>query len=63
MKKSKEKHGNNLNNSFSLLALLNSKFPNRTIIFVKTKHDCHRLAIILGFHSMNACELHGNLSQ
>lgn len=47
---------------FSLISLLKSRFKEKTIIFVKTKHDCHRLAIILGFLDMGSCELHGNLS-
>ncbi|CAD8123931.1 unnamed protein product [Paramecium sonneborni] len=47
----------------TLITLLKTKFKEKTIIFVKTKHDCHRLAIILGFLDMSSCELHGNLSQ
>ncbi|CAD8212040.1 unnamed protein product [Paramecium octaurelia] len=47
----------------TLITLLKTKFKEKTIIFVKTKHDCHRLAIVLGFLDMSSCELHGNLSQ
>lgn len=48
--------------NYRLITLLKTKFREKTIIFVKTKHDCHRLAIVLGFLDMSSCELHGNLS-
>ena len=48
---------------FSLVALLSKQFTSRTIVFVKTKRDCHRIAMILGLLGMKCCELHGNLSQ
>ncbi|CAD8193981.1 unnamed protein product [Paramecium pentaurelia] len=47
----------------TLLALLQKKFTEKTIIFVRTKHDCHRLQILLGLKDLSCCELHGNLTQ
>ncbi|CAD8116336.1 unnamed protein product [Paramecium sonneborni] len=47
----------------TLIALLQKKFTDKTIIFVRTKHDCHRLSIILGLLNLSSCELHGNLTQ
>ncbi|CAD8118896.1 unnamed protein product [Paramecium sonneborni] len=47
----------------TLLALLQNQFTDKTIIFVRTKHDCHRLSIILGLKHLSSCELHGNLTQ
>ncbi|CAK59459.1 unnamed protein product (macronuclear) [Paramecium tetraurelia] len=47
----------------TLIALLQQKFIEKTIIFVRTKHDCHRLQILLGLKNLSSCELHGNLTQ
>ncbi|OQV17272.1 putative ATP-dependent RNA helicase DDX27 [Hypsibius exemplaris] len=46
-----------------LLALLCRSFPERTLVFIPTKVQVHRLCVILKLLKMKAGELHGNLSQ
>ena len=45
-----------------LLYLMKERFTEKSIIFFKTKSQCHRMAIIFGMASLNAAELHGNLT-
>ncbi len=45
------------------LLALTEVFKNKTIIFFKTKQQCHRMAIIFGLLDLKFKELHGNLSQ
>ncbi|KAM3137651.1 hypothetical protein pb186bvf_010265 [Paramecium bursaria] len=46
-----------------LIHLLTERFNKKAIIFAKTRHQCHRLAMLFQFNNLQACELHGNLSQ
>ena len=46
-----------------LLALLCRSFPERTLVFIPTKVQVHRLFVVLKLLKMKAAELHGNLSQ
>jgi ATP-dependent RNA helicase DDX27 len=46
-----------------LISILTQLYHEKVIVFFKTKKQCHRVAIILGLLGMQACELHGNLSQ
>ncbi|VDN09618.1 unnamed protein product [Dibothriocephalus latus] len=46
-----------------LAALLVRSFPKRTIVFLKTKKDCHRMHILLGLMGLNCAELHGDMLQ
>lgn len=46
-----------------LAALIQRKFNDRVIVFVKTKNDCHRLTILLNLFEIKASELHGGLTQ
>ena len=45
------------------LALIQRKFNDRVIVFVKTKNDCHRLCLLLNLLDIKASELHGGLTQ
>ena len=47
----------------ALCVLLEGSFKKRTIVFFKTKEQCHRASIILGLKGKNCAELHGNLTQ
>lgn len=48
----------------ALIFLLEKYFKKRTIVFFRTKAECHRTAIILGLRNhLNVAELHGNLTQ
>ncbi|XP_022900577.2 probable ATP-dependent RNA helicase DDX27 [Onthophagus taurus] len=46
-----------------LSALVCRTFRTKTIIFVQTKKQAHRLHILLGLLSVKVAELHGNLTQ
>ncbi|EZA60045.1 hypothetical protein DMN91_008506 [Ooceraea biroi] len=46
-----------------LAALVCRTFHDRTIVFVQTKKQAHRLHILLGLLGVKAGELHGNLTQ
>lgn len=46
----------------ALLAVAAKYYKERTIIFFKTKKQCHRMAIIFGLFKLKVCELHGDLS-
>jgi len=46
-----------------LAALIQRKFNDRVIVFVKTKNDCHRLTLLLNLLEIKAAELHGGLTQ
>ncbi len=46
-----------------MISILTQLYHEKVIVFFKTKKQCHRVAIILGLLGMQACELHGNLSQ
>ena len=46
-----------------MISILSQVYIEKVIVFFKTKKQCHRTAIILGLLGLNACELHGNLSQ
>ncbi|KAL3318492.1 putative ATP-dependent RNA helicase ddx27 [Cichlidogyrus casuarinus] len=44
-------------------ALIMRNFPKRTIVFMQTKRQCHRMHILLGLLSIQCGELHGDMSQ
>lgn len=46
----------------ALLAIAAKYFKERTIIFFRTKRQCHRMAIVFGLFKLKVCELHGDLS-
>lgn len=46
-----------------LLLVAKEFYNEKVIIFFKTKHKCHRMAILFGLQNISSCELHGNLSQ
>ena len=47
----------------SLVAVISQKvdMQNNLLIFFKTKHQCHRMSLVLGCLGFNVCELHGNM--
>ncbi|EGR33819.1 hypothetical protein IMG5_036350 [Ichthyophthirius multifiliis] len=47
----------------SLLAVAAKFYKDKTVIFFKTKKQCHRMAIIFGLFKLSVCELHGNMTQ
>nr|CDS32990.1 ATP dependent RNA helicase DDX27 [Hymenolepis microstoma] len=46
-----------------LAALLVRSFRRRTIVFLPTKKDCHRMHILLGLIGIKCAELHGDMNQ
>ncbi len=46
-----------------VLALCKSTFKSKTIIFIKSKADAHRVMLLFGLAGLKAAELHGNLTQ
>ncbi|KAM7541568.1 hypothetical protein Aperf_G00000036180 [Anoplocephala perfoliata] len=46
-----------------LAALLVRTFPCRTIVFLPTKKDCHRMHVLLGLIGVKCAELHGDMNQ
>ncbi|KAH8859543.1 putative ATP-dependent RNA helicase DDX27 [Schistosoma japonicum] len=46
-----------------VVALLMRYFRKRTIVFLPTKKDCHRMHIMLGLLGLPCAELHGNMTQ
>ncbi|CAK5053576.1 unnamed protein product [Meloidogyne enterolobii] len=44
-------------------ALVTRNFSERTIIFVRTKHECERLCILLALMGLKTGQLHGGLNQ
>ncbi|KAL7062602.1 hypothetical protein AAHC03_0943 [Spirometra sp. Aus1] len=46
-----------------LAALLVRSFPKRTIVFLPTKKDCHRMHVLLGLMGLHCAELHGDMHQ
>lgn len=44
-------------------ALVTRNFSERTIIFVRTKHECERLCILLALLGLKTGQLHGGLNQ
>merc|ERR1711872_384702 len=46
-----------------LACLVCRSFRDRTMVFIQTKQQCHRLHIMLGLLGVRVGELHGNLSQ
>ena len=46
-----------------LVALLVRSFPHRTIVFLPTKKDCHRMHILLGLLGIKCVEMHGDMNQ
>uniref|UniRef100_A0A914KQ93 RNA helicase n=1 Tax=Meloidogyne incognita TaxID=6306 RepID=A0A914KQ93_MELIC len=44
-------------------ALVARNFSERTIIFVRTKHECERLCILLALMGLKTGQLHGGLNQ
>lgn len=46
-----------------LAALIQRKFNDRVIVFVRTKSDCHRICLLLNLFGIKASELHGGLTQ
>ncbi|KRX05223.1 P-loop containing nucleoside triphosphate hydrolase [Pseudocohnilembus persalinus] len=47
----------------ALLALCTKFYKDQTLIFFRTKRECHKMAIILGLMGIKVCELHGNMNQ
>ena len=55
---------NHLKNQEAVLAsLLSRTCRDHTIVFIRTKQQCHRLHIVLGLLGLRVAELHGNMSQ
>jgi len=46
-----------------VVALCKRSFKKKTIVFVKSKMQAHRLMLLFGLLNMKAAELHGNLTQ
>ncbi|CAH8495774.1 unnamed protein product [Heterobilharzia americana] len=46
-----------------VVALLMRYFRQRTIVFLPTKKDCHKMHIMLGLLGLSCTELHGNMTQ
>lgn len=46
-----------------LLALVVNFYPTNCIVFFPSKDLAHRMKVLFGLHSLNAAELHGNLTQ
>ncbi|CAH8511223.1 unnamed protein product [Schistosoma rodhaini] len=46
-----------------VVALLMRHFRKRTIVFLPTKKDCHKMHIMLGLLGLSCTELHGNMTQ
>lgn len=46
-----------------LASLVCRTFRDHTMVFIRTKKDCHRLHILLGLMGIRVGELHGNMSQ
>jgi len=46
-----------------ILALCKRSFHNKTIIFMQSKLQCHRMSIIFGLAKLRAAELQGNMTQ
>jgi hypothetical protein len=46
-----------------IIALIQRKFNDRVIVFVRTKSDCHRICMLLNLFGVKASELHGGLTQ
>jgi ATP-dependent RNA helicase DDX27 len=46
-----------------LIYVIKTHFKEKSIVFFKTKQQCHRMAIIFGMAGLKATELHGNLTQ
>lgn len=46
-----------------LVALLVRSFPRRTIVFLPTKRDCHRMHVLLGLMGLHCAEMHGDMNQ
>jgi ATP-dependent RNA helicase DDX27 len=46
-----------------ILALAKRSFKNKTIIFMQSKMECHRMSIIFGLAKLKAAELQGNMTQ
>lgn len=51
------------NREVILAALIQRKFNDRVIVFVRTKLDCHRICLLLNLLDIKAAELHGGLTQ
>lgn len=43
--------------------MIDRKFNDRVIVFVRTKSDCHRICMLLNMLGIKASELHGGLTQ
>lgn len=46
-----------------ILALVKRSFQSKTIIFMQSKLQCHRMSIIFGLAGLRAAELQGNMTQ
>lgn len=46
-----------------LLALCRKTFKNKVIVFFRSKVAAHQMKVLFGLMSLNAAELHGNLTQ
>ncbi|VDP29989.1 unnamed protein product [Echinostoma caproni] len=46
-----------------LVALLVRTFNRRTIVFLPTKKDCHRVHVLLSLLGLSCSELHGDMTQ
>jgi ATP-dependent RNA helicase DDX27 len=57
------KRGDDKEKEAHLMSLVSRSFKSRTLVFTTTKHQAHRLKIIMGLSGLRASELHGNLTQ
>jgi len=55
--------GQEKNQEAVLASLLARTCRDHTIVFIRTKQQCHRLHIVLGLLGLRVAELHGNMSQ
>ena len=55
--------GKEENRDAILAALVCRTFKDHTMVFIRTKKDCHRLHVLLGLLGVRVGELHGNMSQ
>ena len=55
--------GKEKNREAMLAALVCRTFRDHTMVFIRTKKECHRLHILLGLLGVRVAQLHGNMSQ
>lgn len=59
----KLKEGADDNYREAALIALTEQFKTKAMVFFKTKHECHRMAILFGLFGKKFRELHGGLTQ